>query len=305
MANRRKGRGKGRMPPGRRLGLAAFLLAAGALLALGAWMVVQAHIVHLCYAQLYLPDLPAAFDGTELIYISDWNIAGAGEARACARLLDKLAALDADLLLLGGDYARGGLEGDAAQQLSPFVAALAEFEAPLGKFAVAGEQDGDGAALEALMRDAGVQLLSDACAELRRGDDVLVIAGLSDVQQGRTPYEALGAYFSGDECVLVLAHNPSAYVGVRVAEARGGGPWADAVLSGHTLGGQIRLFGRNLREMPEAEARCLAGWYYGDDLPLLVSQGLGCRDVGLRLGSRSEVWHITLRRPQAAQVFLP
>lgn len=293
------------MPLGRRLGLALFLTAMGALMGLGAWMVAQAHIVHLCHARLYLPDLPAAFDGTELIYISDWNVAGAGEARACARMLEQLGALDADLLLLGGDYVRGGLEGDGAQTLSLLVSALADFEAPLGKFAVAGEQDGDGAALEALLRDADVQLLSDACAEVRLGSDALVIAGLSDVRQGRTPYEELGGYFTGGECVLVLAHNPSAYVGVRVAEARDGGPWADAVLCGHTLGGQIRLFGRNLRQMPEAEARCLAGWYYGDDLPLLVSQGLGCRDVGLRLGSRSEVWHITLCRPQAAELSLP
>ena len=51
--------------------------------------------------------------------------------------------------------------------------------------------------------------------------------------------------------------------------------------------------------MPEEEARCIAGWYYEDDLPMLVSQGLGCKTAKLRLGTRSEVWHITLRRPQA------
>ena len=45
-----------------------------------------------------------------------------------------------------------------------------------------------------------------------------------------------------------------------------------------------------------------------DDITLgemLVSEGLGCRDVDLRLGSRSEVWCVTLRRPQRVEVSLP
>lgn len=302
MANRRKEKRKSRMPLGRRLGLAAFLLALGALAALGLTMWMQAHIAHLCHAELYLPDLPQAFDGVRAIYLSDLNLSGASDARSCARLLDKLGALDADMLLLGGDYFAG--DADAAA-LEPFTRALSAFEAPLGKFAVAGEQDTNTAALEALFADTGVQLLSDACAAVTRDGAQLVIAGLSDVDLRRTPYAEMGGYFDGDECVLVLAHNPSAYVGVRVAEARGGGSWADAVFSGHTLGGQIRLFGRNLRTMPEAEARCLGGWYYADDLPMLVSEGLGCRDVDLRLGSRSEVWCVTLRRPQRVEVSLP
>ena len=45
----------------------------------------------------------------------------------------------------------------------------------------------------------------------------------------------------------------------------------------------------------------LAGWFYGDDLPLLVSQGLSCPNVPLRLGARSEIWLLTLRRPRAAE----
>ena len=116
------------------------------------------------------------------------------------------------------------------------------------------------------------------------------------MSRNETPYADLGRAFSGDECVLVLSHNPSAYVGVRVAEARGGGAWADLVLAGHNLGGQIRLFGRTMRTLPPEEARCLAGWFYEGDLPMLVSQGLRCPGLPLRLGSRSEVWLLTLRR---------
>ena len=70
-------------------------------------------------------------------------------------------------------------------------------------------------------------------------------------------------------------------------------------MAGHTLGGQIRAFGRTIYTLPEAEARCLGGWYYAGDLPMLVSQGVGCSGVMLRLGSQSEVWLLTLQRPEA------
>lgn len=289
--------------------LLAFLLAAGG--ALGC-MAANARITHLKQAQLYLKDLPASFDGATLLYISDIDIRNDADGAAAQRLMRKLQSLQPDLLVLGGDYSAvtvleslNGASGGSTDKATSFVQALADFSAPLGKFAVAGEND-DAAALSPLFAASGVQLLEDGCATVKKGADQLVIAGLSDSSRKQTPFEQIGGYFSGEECVIAVAHNPASYVGVRVAEARDGGAWADAVLSGHTLGGQIRILGRTLRSLPEAEKRCIAGWYYSDDLPMLVSQGLGCKGAMLRLGSKSEVWLITLRRPQEnTGIYLP
>lgn len=289
--------------------LLAFLLALGG--AFG-WMAASARITALKQAQLFLPDLPAAFDGTSILYISDIDIRNDNDSAATIKLMRKLQDLEPDMLILGGDYSAAtlleglnGASGGDTAKAQDFIASLAGFSAPLGKFAVAGEND-DPAALASLFAASGVQLLSDACAAVQKGASQLVIAGLSDSGRNQTPYEQIGGYFSGDECVIAVAHNPSSYVGIRVAEARGGGAWADAVLSGHTLGGQIQIFGRTLRNLPEAEKRCIGGWYYSDDLPMLVSQGLGCKGAMLRLGSDSEVWLITLRCPQEnAGVYLP
>lgn len=269
------------------------------------WMRLNGEIVHLKFAEVYLEDLPAGFDGATMLYISDFNIRSEAEGKNCARMMQKLSALQPDLLLLGGDYSAASLFSSLngentgkSENAAPFIASLANFPAPLGKFAVVGEND-DPAQLEPMFASAGVQLLQDFCASVQKNGDEIVLAGLSDVSAGKTPYEEIGAYFSGGECVVVLAHNPSSYIGVRVAEARGGGAWADLVLSGHTLGGQIRIFDRTLRNLSDEERRCISGWHYGDDLPMLVSQGLGCMGAKLRLGTQSEVWMITLRRPGA------
>ena len=289
---------------GRRHVLSALLLAL--ILAGGffGWMAGSASIVRVRNAEVYLPDLPAQFDGTKILYISDVNIRNGADAAASRRLMHKLEAIQPDILMLGGDYSAGTLvdvlndvpTGDPTNA-AEFMRSLAGFQAPLGKFAVLGEADGGGEVYADALTASGVQLLQDNYAVIERDGAQIAVAGLRDVSENRTPYDALGRSFRADDCVIVLAHNPTSYTRIRMAEAQGGGAWADLVLSGHTLGGQIKLFGRTLRQFSEEESRRIAGWYYGDDLPILVSQGLGCRGAKLRLGTQSEVWVITLRRP--------
>ncbi len=267
------------------------------------WMYATAAVVHVRPAEVYLPDLPASFDGTTLLYVSDVNIRSEADAMTSRELFETLSVLSPDILALGGDYSAqtlldtlNGVTGGGATAAREFVAALAGFSAPLGKFAVLGEADDD--SLRDVFTMAGVQLLQDEGTILERSGDRIAMVGLRDVSEDVTPYDQIGRSFLSDDCVLVLTHNPLAYTRIRMAEADGGGTWADLVLSGHTLGGQIKLFGRTLRPFTEEEARRVAGWYYGDDRPILVSQGLGCRGAKFRLGTQSEVWYLTLRRPE-------
>lgn len=294
--NRQRGRRKAVLPAV----LLAFLIFGG----IFGWMGANAHITRLKYAQVYLEDLPAAFEGTKVLYISDINIRNDLDSAASIRLMKKLGDLQPDMLLLGGDYTANtllevlnGAEAAESSRAGAFIESLASFFAPMGKFAVPGDMD-NAETLAPMFAQSGVQLLQDGCAAVERGGEKLVIAGLNDAGAKTTPYEQIGGYFNGEECVIALAHNPSAYVGIRVAEARGGGAWADMVLSGHTLGGQIQIAGRTLRTYSEEEARCIGGWYYTDDLPMLVSGGLGCQGAKLRMGSESEVWMLTLHRPR-------
>ena len=290
---------------GRRHVLPALLIAIVLIGGFFGWMALSASIVRVCPAEVYLPDLPAQFDGTTILYISDVNIRSAADAAACTRLMSKLEAMHPDVLMLGGDYSAGTVldalnatenAGDL-EHAREFIQSLGRFPAALGKFAVAGEAERGGDPVMGAFAAAGVEFMQDGYAAIERDGARLIVAGLRDASENRTPYDEIGKTFQSGDCVIVLAHNPLSYTRIRMTEAKNGGAWADLVLSGHTLGGQIKLFGRTLRQFDEEEARRIGGWYYGDDLPILVSQGLGCRGAKLRLGTRSEVWMITLRRP--------
>lgn len=302
MANRRKTNKK----PGRggRIALKAFvavLLIALATAAIGA---INAGVVRIRRAEVRLLDLPPAFDGVSVLYASDIDLFGANTPEKSGALFEKLQSLKPDLLLLGGDYASASLlevlnrpgadkASENRQARARFFQYIGAFDAPLGKYAIAAPEDGDLAALQADLRDAGIEPLLNQKAELRRGGDTLYLVGICEESAGLT---SAGRAFANGDCVLAVAYSPAVLPVLLTGEASDGGPWADLALCGHTHGGQVRLFGRSALSLSREEQRHLSGWQYENALPILITQGVGCEGLNLRLGTAPEVWLITLRR---------
>lgn len=117
---------------GRRWGAWVFaflaLVACAAVLA----MHISASVVHVQYAQVYLQDLPAAFEGTKLLFVSDIHLMGVNTPQRAAKLMESLAQLQPDLLLLGGDYtSQSLLEMQRRTPATPRPAAAGNFLKPL------------------------------------------------------------------------------------------------------------------------------------------------------------------------------
>lgn len=290
----------------RRLGLKIAAAVTACFLLFAAYMCVCARVVHVRYATIYLRDLPAAFEGTTILFVSDIDARGEGDARAAAALMDALAPLEPDLLLLGGDYAGPGLWDSlngrdvqdaeiaafAASARHVFLSSLADFPAPLGKFAVRAADDVLPTQLAQSMATGGVRLLDGETVRLTRDGQSIVLAGLSP----ETDIGQIADSVQTGECVIGLVHSPERFAVALTDEAGDGGPWADALLAGGTHGGQMRLGERTLLTLSEHERRYLSGWRKEGDVFLLTSQGVGCEYVGLRLNTRAEVHFITLRR---------
>lgn len=282
--------------------VAAALLAC-LLLFLG-YMYVQSRVVFVRYATVYIKDLPPEFDGVTVLFAADIDVKGAGEARAAAKLFDRLAALKPDMLLLGGDYAGppllARLNGDANDaDIVParhqFLTSLKDFPAPLGKYAVAAADDALPEQLLGSMDAAGIRLLLDDSAEIHRGDASIAVVGLLP-GSGKT--SALAKGFRAGDCVIALMHSPAEFARCVTSDAADGGAWADLLLAGKTHGGQMAVAGRTLLTLNEHERRCLAGWRKEGDAFLLTTQGVGCEAVDLRLNTVAEVHCITLRRAE-------
>ena len=280
----------------------ALLLAVATVAGVG---LVNANIVRIRRAEVVLPDLPDAFDGVTVLYASDIDLCGLNTADKSGALFNQLQSLRPDLLILSGDYTSSSLlevlnrpedgSGDEADQLSSrssFFHYISAFDAPMGKFAIAAPEDPDWDNLRQLLQDCGVRSLINDRTAIRSGDDTLWLAGISAESAS---LNSAGTVFSRDDCVLIAAYSPAVLPVLMTSEASDGGQWVDLALCGHTHGGQIRLFGRSVLSLDSREQRFLSGWRVDSGFPILVTEGVGCEGVNLRLGSQPEVWLITLR----------
>jgi len=209
------------------------------------------------------------------------------------RLFDDLrAALEGerpDVLLLGGDY----VSFDAA-----YVAALERFlraaRAPLGTYAVIGNHDiwNGRAAVEAALAAAGIDVLVNRSTTLPAPFDMVSVCGLDDPWTGQpsVPATFAGAGSEADRVRIFLTHSPD---GVTLLD----GQRYDAGFSGHTHGGQIASPGGRPLFRPSGPAS--RDFSYGryeiaGNGPLLVSCGVGCAGIPLRLNADPELVICTL-----------
>jgi predicted MPP superfamily phosphohydrolase len=219
-----------------------------------------------------------------IAFASDFHAGATTHHRVLEEACQAIAAEKPDLLLLGGDFVttRAGY----IDQLAPLLAAI---PAPLGKFGVFGNHDmrANRVVLSTALEAAGVQMLVNETVMLPEPYGDVALIGLDDPIWGTPKYpDAPDAHVR-----IVLMHAPDGLITV-------GDRHFDLALCGHTHGGQITLAG--LRPyLPHGKlSREYAGGLYrlGDDgdRALIVSHGVGCSTVPVRIGAPAQIHLITL-----------
>ena len=262
-------------------------------------MYVSAHCVHLQTTHIYLNDLPPAFDGLRVLFVGDIDLTESSVTRT-NRLFRDLQSLSPDVLILGGDYTSASVsdifsdsvypDGDSQRILhTQFFSELADFSAPLGKFAVLSLDDANVPDIAQMMAQYGIACLADNAVRIDRDFSSLYIAGLYPLSENSAGISQLGANFMRDSCVIACIHSPEGFPSIQISEAADGGSWCDLVLSCGTHDGQIRLFGNPFLPLSARERRYANGWFVENGVKLLVSGGLGCEGLPLRLGTQAQV----------------
>jgi hypothetical protein len=159
-------------------------------------------------------------------------------------------------------------------------------------------------ALAAVYRAAGCRLLVNDFAVHRAGGRSIRLTGLDDLIGG-TPDagKALGGP-SQTDAHLVLAHCPehrdlllhaaAPSVLERLAAPAASFRGATLMLSGHTHGGQVNVFGWT-PVLPRGSGRYVRGWFRdAGQVPLYVSRGIGTSVAPVRFGARPEVAVFTM-----------
>jgi predicted MPP superfamily phosphohydrolase len=277
--------------------LVVALVTSGAL----AWgFVAEPSCLEVTRRRVSVRGLASALRGLRLVHLSDLHIGNGFEAERIATLVERVQALDPDLVAITGDL----FDHDPAA-LEEGARGLGRLRARLGVFAVLGNHDtytGCEAVAAALARHApAIELLRGRSLRLATAAP-LHVAGLDDPGHdwtaggGRLPaLDELAAKVPSDEPVILLVHRPDAFP--QAAEL--GFP---LVLAGHFHGGQVAVPGLAARFNA---ASLLTPFHRGEHRlggsALYVSRGLGFAGPRIRIASRPEIALLELEPAGKAQ----
>jgi predicted MPP superfamily phosphohydrolase len=177
----------------------------------------------------------------------------------------------------------------------PVVAAsLGKLRGRDGVYACMGNHDyfTDGEEMVRALERAGLDVLRNRGVEIRRGEELLYVAGVDDTWTHRNDVaRALAERPSGTPAVL-LAHDPALFP--EAAAHR-----VDLTLSGHTHGGQIGVpFLTKRFNLARLMTEFTTGFYRDGSSILYVNRGLGATGLPVRVAVPPEIAVITLRRAE-------
>lgn len=265
-------------------GAAAFVGAAGAA---GYGGVFEAWDYELTETLVRVRDLPERFEGFRIVQVSDVHHGRLVPIEEVRRVVELANSARADMVALTGDYTTS-----LRRYVEPCAEALAELKAPEGVWAVLGNHDHntDGPLTRQALARRGIEVLTNENTSLRRGADVLQLAGTDDWGWGKADFARAVRGLDASRPTLMLSHEPMA---LDVPETRG----VSLILSGHTHGGQVSL---PVVGAPAAyvwkHLKYLRGMYEDDGTQLYVSRGTGMIGVPVRIGARPEVAVLRLQR---------
>ena len=234
--------------------------------------------------------LPEAFDGFKIAFIADPHHGQPYSYNKLDRVVKKTHSHSPDLILLGGDYSR-----ERSKELAECFDKFAELEAPLGVYAILGNHDyWNLLQMRQAIADAGINLLENSGVWLEKDGARILLVGVDDLWGGKPSLEPVWQELIDSDYAILLSHNSDFIDDVEPSLLQ----HIDLMLSGHTHGGQVTLFGLYTpKKMVKSDM--VSGHFPPNETGkphIIVSNGIGTSDLPLRFFARPQIVIVTLKK---------
>lgn len=246
----------------------------------------EARTISIARTEIELPQLPTAFDGLTIAFLTDFHCSAETPAAFLEQVVDATNQLQPDVILLGGDYVTEGTD-----YIPAVGKLLARLKAPMGVYGVLGNHDfdADAVAIRASLKRAGVVELTNSGRWLTRDGSRIRIAGMGDLWGDVQDLPAALGTASTSDVVILLSHNPDYAMEISDPRVR-------LVLAGHTHGGQINLpYVGTLITNSRFGRRMTSGQIPFQSFLLYISRGLGTVMLPFRYQCPPEITFLKLR----------
>jgi len=221
-----------------------------------------------------------------IAFASDFHAGPQTHPDLFTNLVDELIGLRPDVVLLGGDYV-----SSRARFIDVLAMELRRLRPPLGIYAVLGNHDWwtDDQHIVAALQNAGVNVLINRNCQLPEPFGAVSICGIDDPWTGNA--DAVSTFAGARPVRIFLTHSPDGLLLLKQERF-------DVAFAGHTHGGQIAF--RNGTQIVTAGGPLSRKYGRGefqisDNGTLIVSLGIGCSNVPVRINADSEVILCTLQ----------
>ena len=242
-------------------------------------------------ADLVLQPWPAACDGLRVDVAADLHIGSPHNGLDnLDRVVARLRASDADIVLLAGDYVILTVLAGRYVPAERIAARLRPLATEKPVYAVLGNHDWwkGGPQVARAFAAAGIRMVDNRALPLERGDCRFWLAGLGDLLEGDPDVAGTFAAIPRDAPVLALTHEPALWPRIPAQAA--------LTVSGHTHGGQIVPITWLRPPRFQPDSHLLRGAYgRKDGATLFVSPGIGTSILPMRIGVVPQISRLRLR----------
>jgi hypothetical protein len=215
-----------------------------------------------------------------LAFASDFHAGPTTHPEVFSRLAQKLIERQPDVVLLGGDFV-----SLRAVYVTQLLSALSMYSPPLGSFAILGNHDlwADDQEISRQLMARGTEVLVNRNVPLKSPFDCVSICGIDDPWTGKA--DSAKTFDGAMPVKIWLTHSPDGLLLLDDQKYVVG-------FAGHTHGGQICL--RDGTPLigaggPLSRSHSRGRFDIPGNGPLIVSRGVGCSNLPLRINSDPEL----------------
>lgn len=234
-------------------------------------------------------NIPSSFNGYKILQISDFN----NKENTSSILIEYTKEVNPDIVVITGDY----INSERSTEYNIDYSYIEEIIKKYPIYFITGEQEQDSLCYETFknkLETLGVEVLDNESIELTKNDDKITLVGLND---SSFFYENLSEFKNklkelnvSNNFTILLSHRPE-LIDIYTENN------IPLVLSGHALGGQIKLpfVGTLYSSNQGFYPNYTDGFYTQNNTTLYVSRGIGNTFIPIRLFNNPEVNVIILK----------
>ncbi len=250
----------------------------------GVLLLVYSHLesrwLKTTHVEISKSDIPDAFIGKKIIFISDIHHGPYFSIRRVEKLVKRINKLKPDIILLGGDYVHR-----EAEYITPLFDEFVKLKATYGVYGVLGNHDHweDATLTRKLMQRNGIQICDNMSYWVSIGNDSIKIGGVGDLWEDKQNLSKTTSDVKPSDYCILISHSPD-YIETMSSDC------VDLVVAGHTHGGQVSLFGLWAPIVPSKYGQ---KYRYGlktfDHTQAYITSGVGTITPPLRFFCRPEI----------------